>query len=133
MIEKLTKTMNAEAEEKAWCDEQMAKTEERQTELEDDVAKLTSKIDKAAAASETLKDEVKELQAELAELAKLQSEMDKIRAEQNAAFLDAKADLELGLKGVRKALGVLRDYYGGAASGAFLQGDMSAMMQQPAK
>jgi chromosome segregation ATPase len=135
MIVKLTKTMEAEAEEKAWCDEQMAKTEEKQTELEDDVAKLTSTIDQASAASATLKDEVAELQSELADLAKLQSEMDKIRAEQNAAYLDAKADYELGLKGVRKALGVLRDYYGGAGSSAFLQGgaDLASMMKQPAK
>jgi len=58
---------------------------------------------------------VKELQAELAALAKEQAEMDKIRAEQNAAYKDAKADLELGLSGVGQALDVLREYYGGAA------------------
>merc|ERR1719502_760353 len=32
-----------------------------------------------------------------------------------AAYVDAKADLELGLSGVGKALDVLRQYYGGAA------------------
>merc|ERR1719272_865807 len=57
MIEKLTKQMDAEAEEKAYCDEQMAKTEEKQTELEDDVAKLTSKIDQASSTSAQLKDD----------------------------------------------------------------------------
>merc|ERR1719453_2399358 len=108
MIEKLTKTMQAEAEEKAWCDEQMAKTEAKQTELEDDVAKLTSKIDQDKAASGKLKDQVRELQGELAALAKLQSKLDSVRAEEHAAYADAKADLEQGLKGVRKALGVLR-------------------------
>merc|ERR1712224_647561 len=75
----------------------------------------TAKLDKAAAASAQLKEEVKELQAELAALAKEQAEMDKIRAEQDAAYKDAKADLELGLSGVGKALDVLREYYGGAA------------------
>jgi len=130
MIAKLTKTMNAEADEKAWCDEQMAKTEERQTELEDDVAKLTAKIDQESAASATLKDEVAALQGELAALAKLQAQMDKIRAEEHATYVDAKADLELGLTGVRKALGVLRDYYGGAASGASMLQDG---IMQPAK
>ena len=44
---------------------------EKKTELEDDVAKLTAKFDKAAATSGKLKDEAKEFQAELAELAKL--------------------------------------------------------------
>merc|ERR1719438_484626 len=55
--------------------------------------------------------------------------MDKLRGEQNADYLVAKKDLELGLGGVQKALEKLREYYGGAA---FVQGDMSAFMQQPA-
>merc|ERR1719253_1076669 len=47
--------------------------------------------------------------------------MDKVRAEQNAAYVSAKADLELGLSGVGKALQVLRKYYQGAT--ALLQDD----------
>merc|ERR1719161_1721153 len=45
-----------------------------------------------------------------------------------------KADLELGLSGVRKALEVLRAYYGGEAA-AMLQNEakFGAFMQQPAK
>merc|ERR1719333_417564 len=114
MIDKLMAEAAAEAEEKAYCDEEMAKTEEKKAELEDDVAKLQAKIDKAAAASATLKEEVKVLQEELAELAKQQAEMDKIRAEEAAAFAQAKADLELGISGVQKALEILREYYAGA-------------------
>merc|ERR1712039_792728 len=71
MISKLEAEAQAEATEKAYCDEQMAKTEAKKAELEEDVAKLTSKIDTAAARSAGLKEEVKELQAELASLAKL--------------------------------------------------------------
>merc|ERR1719174_3642233 len=115
LIDRLVAEAAAEATEKAYCDEQMAKTEGKKSELESDIASLTAKIDKAAAASAKLKEEVKELQAELAALVKEQAEMDKIRAEQNAAYKDAKADLELGLSGVGKALDVLREYYGGAA------------------
>ena len=90
MIDRSVAEAAAEATEKEYCDSEMAKTEEKKTELEDDVAKLTARIDKAAATSAKLKDEAKELQAELAELAKLQAEMDKIRAEQNEAHLKAK-------------------------------------------
>merc|ERR1719372_16807 len=66
MIAKLEKEAQEDATEKAYCDEQMAKTEEKQTELEDDVKKLTVKLDEAAAKSAELKEEVRTLQAELA-------------------------------------------------------------------
>merc|ERR1719449_427295 len=74
MIEKLEKEAEAEATEKAYCDEQMAKTEAKKAELEDDIAKLTNKIDQAAARSASLKEEVVELEKELATIAKTQKE-----------------------------------------------------------
>merc|ERR1712084_59949 len=79
------------------------------------------------------KEEVQVLEAELAALAKAQAEMDKIRHDTHAEYEQAKADLELGLSGVRGALSTLREYYGGAA--AMLQDDskFGAFMQQPAK
>jgi len=129
LIAKLEAEASAAAEEKAYCDDQMAKTEEKKSELEEDISTLTAKIDKAVATSTSLKADVKELQGELAALAKLQAEMDKIRREENAAYTKAKAELTLGLRGVRDALSVLRAYYGGAAS--MLQG--GADDGQPAK
>merc|ERR550532_284446 len=123
MIEKLEKNADADAEEKAYCDEQMAKTASKKEELEAAVAKATSKIDQATARSTELKDEVKEAQQELATMASEQGRMDEIRREENAAYKKASAELSLGLSGVRKALEVLRDYYGSAA----------ALVQQPAK
>merc|ERR1719444_187515 len=118
MISKLEAEADAEATEKAWCDEQIAKTEEKKNDLESDIAKLTAKIDVATAKSADLKEQVKELQSELTELAKLQAEMDNARQQEHAAFVQAKADLELGLEGVRGALTILREYYGSAS---FLQ------------
>ena len=55
-------------------------------------------------------------------LATERAQMDSARREKHKEYVQAKADLELGLSGVRKALGLLRDYYGRAA----------AMLQQPA-
>jgi len=132
MIAKLEKEAEAEATEKAYCDEQTAKTEAKKQELDNDIAKLTSKIDRAAAQSAQRKEEVKELQAELAALAKTQAEMDSIRRETSANFKVAQAELSQGLTGVRKALGVLRDYYGGAAAMIQDSAQLGAFMQQPA-
>merc|ERR1719287_25371 len=132
MIAKLEKEMGEEADEKAYCDEEMSKTEEKKGELEADVAKMTAKIDQSAASSSELKEEVKQLQAELAALSKEQADMDKIRADENAAYKTAKADLELGLSGVKKALTVLRDYYSSSSAAMIQSGaDFSAFMQQP--
>merc|ERR1712241_403410 len=110
-----------DATEKAYCDEEMAKTGAKHGELTDDVAKLTAKLDQAESKVVSLTEDIKQLEAELAALAKSQSEMDKLRQEQNEDYLAASADLKLGLEGVRKALTVLRDYYGSAA-----------LLQQPA-
>jgi len=131
MISQLEAEADAEATEKAYCDEQLAKTKAKKEELDDDIAKLTVKIDQASSKSAHLKEEVQELESELAALSKLQAEMDKIRSETHSDYLTAKEDLTLGLEGVRKALSMLREYYGGAAllqSGSQFAG----LMQQPA-
>merc|ERR1719237_312880 len=128
MIAKLEAEADAAATEKAYCDEQIAKTEAKKSELEDDIAKLTSKIDSKSAHSAQLKEEVKVLQGELGALAKEQAELTQIRSNENAAYLKAKADLETGLMGVRKALEVLRKYYQGEGAAMLQAGDA-----QPAK
>merc|ERR1719253_2122919 len=57
--------------------------------------------------------------------------MDAIRQEQNANYKAASSELKAGLGGVRKALDVLREYYGGAA--AMIQdANFNSFMQQPA-
>jgi len=130
MISKLEKEASEDAEEKAYCDEELAKTESKKQELDSEISKLTSKIDLAASKSVSLKDDVKELQSQLATQAKEQAEMDTIRGEQHADFVVAQKDLELGLGGVQKALEVLRNYYGSAAF--VQQSNFGAFMQQPA-
>jgi len=133
MISKLEGEGSADATEKAYCDEEMAKTESKKAELDTAIESLSTKIDRASSKSAGLKADVKELQAELAALSKEGAEMDQMRNEENTAYRQAKADLELGLGGVQKALGVLRDYYAGAAA-ALVQDDskFGSLMQQPA-
>merc|ERR1712156_1356960 len=58
MIAKLQAEAEAEATEKAYCDEQLAKTQAKKEELDDDIEKLTVKIDQASSKSARLKEEV---------------------------------------------------------------------------
>jgi hypothetical protein len=121
MIAKLQKEAAEEASKKAYCDEENAKNKAKKEELTSDIDTLTAKIDKAAAASAGLKEDVATLQKELAALAKTMVEMDTIRAEEKAAFEAEKTDLDAGITGVQAALEVLRNYYGSAS-----------LIQQPA-
>jgi len=130
MIAKLQKEAEEDAGEKAYCDEELAKTEAKKSELDDELEALTAKIDQASSQSAQLKEEVAEAQEDLAAVSKEQVEMDTMRREQNADYKQAKADLEAGIGGVEKALVVLRDYYGGAS---LVQDDSWSMLQQPAK
>lgn len=120
LIAKLEKEASDEASEKAYCDEEMSKTAEKIGESNDDIAKMTSKIDQEVATSAELKRQVAELQSELATMAKEESAMTKIRSDTHGSYVASKADLEQGLTGVQQAVGVLRDYYsndeGSAAS-----------------
>mmetsp|Transcript_26441 Transcript_26441/g.48161 ORF Transcript_26441/g.48161 Transcript_26441/m.48161 type:complete len:705 (-) Transcript_26441:2-2116(-) len=126
LIEKLEKEAGEEAAEKAFCDEEMSKTASKKEELEDAISKLSVKIDKASAKSADLKEDVKELQKELGELHSKFAEMQKLRSEESADYKQAKADLTLGLEGVRKALSVLRDYYESGSAAAFMQSEQPA-------
>jgi len=126
MITKLQAEADADATEKAYCDEQLAKTEFKRDDLQSDIAKLTVKIDQDSAKSADLKEQVAQLQEEIRTIHKEQANMDAIRQEEHADYVQAKADLELGLKGVRGALSLLRDYYQNAD-------DSAAMLQQPAR
>merc|ERR1719321_1092957 len=111
MIEQLLREAEEEAAKKGYCDKEMGETKTKREELNDEIAELTTKIDKMTADSKMLKEEVAVLSKELAELATLQQEMDKIREEENTAYKKNRAEMEQGVEGVKLALKVLREYY----------------------
>merc|ERR1711920_439322 len=111
MIEKLESEAEADATHKAYCDKELAESNEKKADKKAEIAKMSTKIDQMSARSSQLKSEVAALQKALAELAASQAEMDKLRREENAAFVKNKADMEQGLEGIKLALKVLNDYY----------------------
>merc|ERR1719321_470020 len=111
MIEKLLDEAEADATKKAYCDKEMAETQQKQDDKEAQIEKLATQIDTMSAESKKLKGQVATLNKELGNLARTQAEMDKLRAEEKAAFEKNKPEMEKVVKGVKMALKVLRDYY----------------------
>merc|ERR1712037_482184 len=111
MIETLEKEAEEDATEKAYCDKELAETNQKKADKTSEIKKLSTKIDSMTSRSSQLKGEVAELEKSLSALAKAQAEMDKIRLEEKEEYTKAKAEMEAGIKGVQLALKVLRDYY----------------------
>lgn len=111
MVARLDREQAAEAKEHAYCQSETKKANERKEELEDETQKLKGKIDQAMSASTELKGQVAQLQKELAQIQNLLKDLTQAREDEHKAFVEAKADLQKGLDGVRTAMRVLRDYY----------------------
>lgn len=115
LITDMISTLEAEAEEeathKAYCDKEMSETKAKLDDKTSEVEALTTKIDQNKARSAKLKEQVATLQNELASMARAQGEATKLRQEENADYKKNRAEMEQGLKGVRLALKVLKDYY----------------------
>merc|ERR1719276_354013 len=111
MISKLESEAEADADEKAWCDRNLADARHSKQERTTEIEKLSSKIDGLSARSAQLKEEVAALQEALAALAKSQTRLNAIRAQEKEAYVSDRADLETGLTGVKMALKILSEYY----------------------
>merc|ERR1719364_343916 len=113
LIRDLIERLNAE--EKAYCDKELAETHAKKEDKEDEIAKLTASIDRMTARIAVLKGEIAALAKQLSELAASQLAMDNMRTEEHEVYLSQKAEMEEGLQGVKLALKTLKDYYGGEA------------------
>jgi len=100
-----------DATKKAYCDKELAETNQKKSDKTAEIEKLSAKIGSSKAKSAKLKDEVATLQKELGSLTREQAQMDKIRGEEKAAFDTNSAEMEQGLNGVKMALKVLNEYY----------------------
>merc|ERR1719237_1557802 len=78
MIEKLEKEAEADATHKAFCDKELAETNEKKADKTTEIEKLSTQIDKMSARSSQLKEEIAALEKALSELASSQAEMDKL-------------------------------------------------------
>jgi len=125
MIEKLMSEAKEEAEKKAFCDKEMAETEAKKADKEEEHEDLSTKIDRAAAKIAKLKEEISLLEEELGKIATEQKVATETRQAEKEAWAVAKGDFEQGLEGIQMALEVLRDYYAEKDDAGFMQGASS--------
>jgi len=124
MIATLEKEAEEDASQKAYCDKEMSEATAKKDELTAESDALSTKIAQAKAKSAKLKEEVATLQSELATMSKAKAEADNLRAKEKAAYEKNSAEMKQGIKGVKMALKVLKEYYAkadkahGAAEGA---------------
>merc|ERR1719189_2268388 len=111
MIARLEQEAGADATRKAFCDKELAESNQKKSDKSAEIAKLSTRIGQMSAKSTQLKDEVAALQSQLAKLAKSQADMNRIRQEEKDTFIESKAVLEKGLAGIKAALKILTEYY----------------------
>merc|ERR1719171_1039651 len=114
MIGKLLKEAQEEATQKAFCDEEMGKSNKAKEEKTLTLNKLQSRLDKASARKAELTQAVKDLEAEIASLDASTAEATKIRNEEHATYLKASKDFGEAAAATEKAIKVLKEYYDNA-------------------
>merc|ERR1719498_1964869 len=115
MIAKLLKEAQEEATQKAFCDAEMGKSKKSQAEKTATIDKLQTRIDGAEATIAQLTEDVKTLEAEIADIDSAQAEATKIRTTESADNNAAISDFRQSADAVVAAMGVLKEFYGGAA------------------
>merc|ERR1719240_1528636 len=115
MIAKLLKEAQVEATQKAFCDAEMGKSKTSQAEKTATIDKLQTRIDGAEATIAQLTEDVKTLEAEIADIDSAQAEATKIRTTESADNNAAISDFQQSADAVVAAMGVLKEFYGGAA------------------
>jgi len=114
MVAKLEADASAEADQKAWCDEEMEKStskrDENIGEMEGDLAAKSTAEAKIA----KLEEEIATLMSEIAELRKALSEATTLRGQEKKENLKTLADATAGLAGVTKAMKILKEFYDNA-------------------
>merc|ERR1719316_1082680 len=114
LVAKLEADASAEADQKAWCDEEMEKSTSKRDEnigaMEGDLASKSSAEAKIA----KLEEEIATLTSEVAELTKALNEATQLRGVEQAENTKTLADANAGLAGVTKAMKILKDFYDNA-------------------
>merc|ERR1719171_686170 len=114
MIAKLENDASEEADQKAWCDEEMTNAMQQRDTNTGEVEGDTALITKSEATIAKLKEEQATLLQEIADLKKGLNEATTLRTGEREENTKTVADATAGLAGVKKAISILKDFYDNA-------------------
>jgi len=121
LIVKLMEEANAEADQKGFCDAEMATNKQTREIKSAEVDDLSASIDKNEADIAQLTEDVTVLSDDLAAISGQQQEGQKLRDEAKAKNTETINDAKVAQAAVEKAMKVLKEFYAKAADAAFMQ------------
>jgi len=116
LITRLKEAAAAEAEHKAWCDEQLHANKHKRDKKTAQVDKLVAEIQAMEASIADMAATIQTLVEEQAELTKNMKEATEFRTVEKAENLATIADSKAGFNAVGKALVILKEYYSAQTS-----------------
>merc|ERR1719230_1346055 len=120
LIEKLVTQAAEEATQKGFCDTELGKARSSRDTEHTKVNKINANVEALEAARDQLEDEIATLTKELAELNTALTETTELRAKEKEENLDTLTKAGEGLDAVTEAIGILQNFYKGAAKGKVL-------------
>jgi len=119
LLDKLKEEAAAEADHKAWCDEQLKANKLKRNKKTAKVEELSATIEGLSASIVEMAATIAKLSQEQADLTKAMAEATELREKEKAENLDTIADSKAGSEAVKQAIVVLKEFYSSQA--AFLQ------------
>merc|ERR1719221_856946 len=115
LLARLKEEASAEAEHKAWCDEQLHNNKLKREKKTSRVNMLTADIVETTENIESMAGKIKTLAEEQAGLAKAMAEATEQRQKEKAENEDTIKDAEAGSEATKQALVILREFYSSQA------------------
>merc|ERR550537_2032735 len=130
LIVKLMEQANAEADQHAYCQTEMATNKQTREIKSEEVEELTAELESQNALNEKLSTQITQLSDEVAEIKAQQKKATDVRMEEKKTNAATVADAKVAQAAVEKATAVLKDFYSQhGASSALLQ-DNSGLKQE---
>jgi len=130
LIVKLMEEANAEADQHAYCETELATNKQTREIKSSEVEELTAELESQNALLEKLTTEITELSDEVAEIKAQQNKATGIRAEEKKTNAATIADAKVAQAAVEKATAVLKDFYSSVAAGSALLQDKAGLKQE---